>query len=141
MLLYSNGTRSTCNHIGFDMGEKFESQCNHLGIYRDINIVELISSGRKTAYALMGAGLHAGDGLTKHLCTYLWTIYMVPRLVYGLEVQKLSRADVESLEKLQRKFKGKFKVFQKKTPYCDTLSPLGIPPIELIIHKTFLICL
>ena len=59
---------------------KFESQCNHLGIFRDIkqkvNIEEKISLGRKTAYALMGAGLHSGDGLTKPLCAYLCLGYI-----------------------------------------------------------------
>ena len=46
--------------MGFDIGEKtikFESQCNHLGIYRDSNIVEFISLGRKTEYALMDTDL------------------------------------------------------------------------------------
>ena len=84
---------------------KFESQCNHLGIFRDIkqkvNIEEKINLRRKTAYALMGAGLHSGNGLMKPLRAYLWSTYVNPRVVYGLEVQKLSRTDVESLEKLQ----------------------------------------
>ena len=45
---------------------KFESHCNHLGIFRDIKqkviIEEKISLGRKTAYALLGVGLHSGNG-------------------------------------------------------------------------------
>ena len=71
VLLYNNGVRTTSNHMGFDIGEKkstkFERQCNHLGIYRgikqNVNIVEKVSLGRKTAYAL--------NGLTKPLCAYL----------------------------------------------------------------------
>ena len=49
MLLTSNGVKSICNQIGFDMGGKrikFESQCNLLGIFRDIkqkvNIEEIM---------------------------------------------------------------------------------------------------
>ena len=145
VLLYSNGVKSTCDQLGFDMGGKrikFESQCNHLGIFRDIkqkvNIEEKISLGRKTAYALMGAGLHSGNGLTKPLCAYLWSTYVIPRVVYGLEVQKLSRTDMESLEKFQRKCLRQIQGLPDKTPNCVTLSLLGIPPVELIIHKNIL---
>ena len=119
-----------------------EGQCNHLGIFRDIkqkvNIEEKISLRRKTAYALMGAGLHSGNGLTKPLCAYLWSTYVTPRVVYGLEAHKLSRTDVESLEKFQRKCLRQIQWLPDKTPNCVTLSLLGIPPVELIIHKTIL---
>ena len=122
MLLYSNGAKSICNQIGFDMDGKrikFESQCNHLGIIRDIkqkvNIEEIIGLGRKTAYALMGVGLHSENGLSKPLCDYLW-------LVYGLEMQKLSKTDVGSLEKLQRRCLRKNQGLPDKTPNCVTLS-------------------
>ena len=94
--------------------------------------------GRKTAYALMGAGLHSGNGLTKPLCAYLWSTYVIPRVVYGLEVQKLSRTDMESLEKFQRKCLRQIQGLPDKTPNCVTLSLLGIPPVELIIHKNIL---
>ena len=121
---------------------KCEGQCNHLGIFRDIkqkvNIEEKISLRRKTAYALMGAGLHSGNGLTKPLCAYLWSTYVTPRVVYGLEEHKLSRTDVESLEKFQRKCLRQIQGLPDKTPNCVTLSLLGIPPVELIIHKSIL---
>ena len=77
VLLYSNGDESTCNQLDFDMGGiriKFESHCNHLGIFRDIkhkvNIEKKICLGRKMAYALLGVGLHSGNGLTKPLCAH-----------------------------------------------------------------------
>ena len=75
----------------------------------------------------------------KPLCTYFWSTYLVPRPVYGLEVRKLSRADVESLEKFQRKCLPQIQELPDKTPNCVTL--LGIPRVESIIHKTFVICL
>ena len=131
VLLYSNGVRSTCDQLGFDMGGKrikFESQCNHLGIFRDIkqkvNIEEKISLGRKTAYALMGTGLHSGNGLTKPLCAYLWSTYVIPRVVYGLEVQKLSRTDMESLEKFQRKCLRQIQGLPDLLCFCSVLCLL-----------------
>ena len=97
MLLYSNGVKSICNQIGFDMDGKrikFESQCNHLGIIRDIkpkvNIEEIISLGRNTAYALMGVGLHSGNGPTKTFMCLLMAWFMVlkcrnyQRLMWGV---------------------------------------------------------
>ena len=64
VLLYSHGVKSTYDQLGFDMGGKrikFDSQCNHLGIFRDIkqkvSIEEKISLRKKTAYTLTGAGL------------------------------------------------------------------------------------
>ena len=70
----------SCN--GFTMfGKtlKAEQYSTHLGVFRDvkkkINTEEKVTLSRKTAYALMGAGLHSGNGLTKQLCAYLWNTY------------------------------------------------------------------
>ena len=81
-----------------------------------------MSLRRKTAYALVGEGLLSRNGLTKPLCAYLWSTYVIPRVVYGLEVQKLSRTDVESLEKFQRNCLWQIQGLPDKTPNCVTLS-------------------
>ena len=79
----------------------------HLGIHRDIsnkvNTDEIINSARKAAYSLMGAGLHAGNGLKQTVCAYMWSTYVIPKLTYGLEIQRLTKTDLENLEKFQRK--------------------------------------
>ena len=144
VLTYSNGKKSkSCN--GFTMfGKtlKAEQHSTHLGIFRDvkkkINIEEKVTLSRKTAYALMGAGLHSGNGLTKQLCAYLWNTYVIPRLVYGLEVQQLTRTDIEVLEKFQRKCLRQIQGLPDKTPNCVTLSLIGVPPVETIVHKNML---
>ena len=79
----------------------------------------------------MGAGLHSGNGLTKQLCAHLWNTYGIPRLVYGLEVQQPTRTDIEALEKFQRKCLR----LPDKIPNCVTLSLIGVPPVETIVHK------
>ena len=71
--------------------------------------------------------------MTKHLCAHLWSTYLIPRVVHGLEVQKLSRTDMESLEKFQRKCLRQIQGLPDNTPNCVTLSPLDIPPVELLI--------
>ena len=60
------------------------------------------------------------------------------RVVYGLEVQKLSRTDIGSLEKFQRKCLRQIQGLPDETPNCVTLSLLGIPPVDVIIHKNIL---
>ena len=128
VLLCNNGVRTTSNYMGFNMGEK-QSSVNvslYRGIKQTVNIVEKISLGRKTAYALIDADLHSGNGLTKPLCAYLWSTYLIQRLVYALKVKKLSRKDLEGLEKFQRKCLRKIQGLTDRTPNCVTHSfPIG----------------
>ena len=86
---------------------KLEASTVHLGIHRDIsikvNIEEKINLARKSAYSLIGARLHAGNGLSQSICAHMWTTYIVPNLTNGLEGQRLTKMNIEKLEKFQRK--------------------------------------
>ena len=68
---------------------KDSTSATHLGITRNINgkpnIEEKIKLGRKTAYSLMGAGFHGGGGLKPSQNGFIWSTFVVPRLLYGLE--------------------------------------------------------
>lgn len=63
----------------------------HLGIQRDttgkVDIEGRIDLGRKTAYSLMGAGFHGGNGLRAAQNGHIWSTFVIPRLIYRLEVQ------------------------------------------------------
>ena len=65
----------------------------HLGIVRntsgDADIEGKITLGRKTAYSLMGAGLHGGSELKATLNGHIWSTFVNPRFLNGLEVQLL----------------------------------------------------
>ena len=78
-----------------------------MGIVRNTNgradIDGKISLGRKTAYSLMGAGLHGGGRLKATLDGHIWSTFVIPRLLYGLEALLLKQKDIDSLEKFQRK--------------------------------------
>ena len=84
-----------------------DSKTTHLGIHREVkdkpNIEEKINKGRRTAYSIMGAGFHSGNGLKVCLNGFLWSTFIVPRITYGLEVLTLTKKDIEMLEKFQRK--------------------------------------
>ena len=118
---------------------KVEQNTVHLGIKRDssnrVNTEEKVNLARRAAYALMGAGFHGGDGLTPEICAFMWTSYVVPRLVYGSKVQKLFRTDFEKLEQLQRKCLRQIQGISDRVSNTVTLALLGIPPVECIVQK------
>ena len=118
----------------------------HLSIHRESNnkakIAEKVSLGRITAYSLMGAGLHCGNGLTQSVCGKLWPTYVVPRLLYGLEVLDLTGKDIEVLEQYQRKSLRQIQSLPDKTHTSNAavLALMGIHvlPLERVIHKNIL---
>ena len=68
-LKHPSNRKKECQGEIFMYNDKIENSnsATHLGIVRNINgkpdIDEKINLGRKTAYSLMGAGFHAGEGL------------------------------------------------------------------------------
>ena len=77
-----------------------DSKTTHHGIHREVkdkqNIEEKINVGRKTAYSIMGAGFHSGNGLKVCLNVFLWSTFIVPRITYGLEVLTLTKKVIET---------------------------------------------
>ena len=71
----------------------------HLGIARNVNgkpeIGEKINLGRKTAYSLMGAGLHGGGGLKPLQNGYIWSTFVV------IEIEQCGK-DILGLLELKR---------------------------------------
>ena len=114
----------------------------HLGITRDnknkVNIGEKLSLGRKTAYSLMGAGFHSVNGLKTCLNGHIWSTFVVPRVIYGLETLLLKKQDFENLERFQRKSLRQIQGLPDKTSNSITLALLGILPLETVIHKNTL---
>ena len=120
-------------------------QSTHLGIHREssnkANITEKISLGRRTAYSVMGAGLHCGNGLKQCVGGKLWSTYVVPRLLYGLEVLSLSEKDFRDLELYQRKSLKQIQSFPDKTHSSAVLALLGILPLQRVMYiRTYSIC-
>ena len=60
----------------------------------------------------MGAGLHGGSGLKATQNGHIWSTFVIPRLLYDLEVQLLKRKDIENLEKFHRKCLKQTKRYQ-----------------------------
>ena len=121
---------------------KDSKSATHLGIVRNVNgkpdIEQKINLGRKTAYSLMGAGFHGGGGLKPSQNGYIWSTFVVPRLLYGLESILLSKKDVECLEKFQRKCLKQIQGLPDKTANSISLALLGVLPLDAVVHKNAL---
>ena len=59
-------------------------------------------------------------------------------MIYGLEALLLRKKNFESLEKFQRKSLKQIQGLPDKPPNSVVLTLLGIPPVEVAIHKNFL---
>jgi hypothetical protein len=62
-----------------------------------------VSLARRTAYSLMGARLHGMNGISPIISIHIYRIYVIPRLLFGLEAIILKDKHVASLEKYHRK--------------------------------------
>ena len=49
-------------------------------------------------YSLMGAGVYGGSGLSPVVSAHLWKTYVIPRVIYGLEVLSYTLSDLQCLE-------------------------------------------
>ena len=98
-------------------------------IVRNINgkpdIDEKINLGRKTAYSLMGAGFHGGGGLKPSQNGYIWSTFVVPRLLYGLETLLLTKKDIDCLERFQRRCLRQIQGLPDKASNTICLALLG----------------
>ena len=73
-------------------GQKVTAESNtvHLGIKwgvsGKVNVEGKVTLGHRTAYSLMGAGFHSVNGLKTSQNSHNWKTFVLPRIVYGLEV-------------------------------------------------------
>ena len=69
-----------------------KSETEHLGLIRSeknenkLNINKRISLARRTLYSLIKSGLHGCNGLNSNISHKIYQVYVLPRLLYGLEV-------------------------------------------------------
>ena len=85
-----------------------EPQFTHLGLEWKAgrarpNISKCVTAARRTAYSLLGAGLHGRNGLDPMTSMRVITLYVVPRLLHGLEATVLQKSDINELDKFFKK--------------------------------------
>ena len=119
-----------------------ESSTTHPGLNRStkgcVNIEEKITCGRKTAYSLLGAGLHGKTGLKQDVKAHIWSTFVVPRIIYGIEALPFSESDLKKLDSFQVKSLKQIQYLPDRTPNVAALALLGIPPLSINVHKNSL---
>ena len=112
----------------------------HMDILRSANsqesaVEENFKKARRTIYALMATGLHGENGLNPETSFQLTYTYILPILVYGLEVVLPNRTLMDKLERVYKKF------LKQVLSLPDTVADpavyvlTGTIPIETVVHK------
>ena len=118
----------------------------HLGVHMEStgrpDIQKKVQLGRRTMYSMMGAGVCGGSGLNPIVSSHLWKIYVVPRVLYGLEILSLTLADLTALERLQREMLRKLQSLTRSIATVAVTCLLGIRPLEneLDLRRLTLLC-
>ena len=98
----------------------------HLGMTRNTNesidIDKMIQAGRQTLYSLFGAGLHGRNGLNPRIAKHIWSTYVIPRLIYGLEIQHLTDTQIQKLNQFQIRVTQTATMVAKQMFECCGLS-------------------
>ena len=120
------------------------NEAMHMGILRSSNtedtvVRQNIAKARRTLYNLIASGLHGEIGLDPETCTHLLQIYILPVLVYGLEVV-LPKAAL--MDKVNRAYKMSLKqILSLPDTVADPAVYIisGALPIEGIVDKRALV--
>ena len=117
------------------------SDTTHLGIIRaeikenDLNIESRISIARRTLYALINIGVHGYNGLNPMTSYKIYQCYVLPRLIYGLEILPLSTSQLSILSKFHLKNLRNFQSLPLRTATAAVYLLLGALPLEGEIHQ------
>ena len=69
---------------------------------------------RRVAYSQTGAGLHGENRGNSGVLLSLWSAYVLPRLIYGLDVLKLSKSEIQKLNQFHKNFLNKSCIFRRE---------------------------
>ena len=94
-----------------------------------------IVKARRTAYSRLGAGLHGQNGMDPRSSARTIQLYVMPRLVHGLEATILRRGDVVQLEIYYRKLLRQVQSLPESTAMEAVYLMIGLLPIEALIHQ------
>lgn len=115
----------------------------HMGIMRSANTEqsatrENIQKARRTLYSLMASGLHGENGLDPESAIQLMQTYVIPVLVYGMEIVLPKQKYMDMLEKFNKKFLKLILSLPVTAADPSVYVLSGTLPIEATIHKRVL---
>ena len=116
----------------------------HLGITRtqdskaNSSVEARIKCGRRTAYALMGAGLHGLNGISPKVSIMIVDTYVLPAVLHGLDCLILSQQNYNALNKFHRYLIRKLQCLPLSTAIPAIYLLTGSIPIEVHHHRAVL---
>lgn len=121
---------------------KNESRSTHLGIQRSTSINESIAKtveenikkARRTVYSLLSAGLHGETGLDPNTSLHLIKTYVLPVLLYGLEVTIPTKKYISQLEQYQKQLLKHVLSLPQTVADVAPYILSGFLPVEEQIH-------
>jgi hypothetical protein len=119
-------TKEDAIHLGIRRSEKNEC-CK--------NIEARLENARGTKYALMGSGFHGTNGMDAVTSYKIYHTYVLPRLIYGLEVLPLKKKHVENLEAFHRKSIRYLQSLPQRIATASIYLLVGTIPIETELHR------
>jgi hypothetical protein len=94
-----------------------------------------LKSARNATYALMGAGLHGVNGINPRVSIHIYNIYVLPRLLYNLEVIDINETNLKRLEVAHRRFLRNIQSLPTRTATPALYILTGVLPIEAQIDQ------
>ena len=113
----------------------------HLGISRaetnenTANIDERLKLARRTLYSLIGTGVHGSNGINPKVSYKIYQCYVIPRMLYGLEVIPINDSQMENLSKFHLQTLKRIQSLPKRTANCAVYLLLGVLPLQAELHK------
>jgi hypothetical protein len=83
----------------------------------------------------MGAGLHGLNGLNPKVSIHIIRIYVIPRLIYGLETIRIAAADLTGINMYFKRLLKQIQHLPERTSDAATYLLHGQIPITGEIHK------
>ena len=112
----------------------------HLGIFRNSKnsnqdtIETRIADARRASYSLLGAGLCGLNGTGPEVGIFLYSTYIIPILLYGLEALVLREKEIQILESYHRRNLRHILHLPQSTATPAIYLLSGCPPLEAYIH-------
>ena len=97
-----------------------------------------IHAARRSAYSMLGVGLHGQTGLDPPASMRLITLYVIPRLLHGLEAAVIVKKDLDQLDSYYRGLLRQIQGLPKNTATEAIYILLGALPIKAHLHRRVL---
>ena len=137
-------TKKTFSHNLNGKEIQLSSTTTHLGLFRSeinenlVNIEDRLSLARRTLYSLINTGVHGSNGLNPKVSYKIYQCYVLPRLLFGLEVLPLTVTQINILSKFRISNLHRFQSLPTRTATSAVYLILGALLVEAELHKRHL---